>query len=92
MVHVHASYMIPNFSVVAPHRILSPLDGIPADAAWIFRGRVRGSGLGDISPDMRRRSVCSIWVLTEGLFREVNFEVQSRTIEIPITFTRNRYQ
>ena len=35
-------------------------------------------GLVDISPDMRRRSVCSIWVLTEGLCLEVNFEVQLR--------------
>ena len=39
---------------------------------------VRGPGLGDLSPDMRRRSVCSIWVLTEGLCLEVNFEVQLR--------------
>ena len=64
------------YQVVAPHRILSPLDGLPAEAAWVFG--VRGPGLGDISPDMRRRSVCSIWVLTEGLCLEVNFEVQSR--------------
>ena len=39
---------------------------------------VRGPGLGDISPDTRRRSVCSILVLTEGLCLEVNFEVQFR--------------
>ena len=38
MVHVHASDMIPSFAVVAPHRILSPLDGLPTDAAWIFGG------------------------------------------------------
>ena len=25
-------------AVVAHHRILSPLDGLPADAAWIFGG------------------------------------------------------
>ena len=31
MVHVHASDMIPGFAVVAPHRILSLLDGLPAD-------------------------------------------------------------
>ena len=39
---------------------------------------VRGPWLGDISPDMRRRSVCNIWVLTEGLWLEVNLEVQLR--------------
>ena len=58
MAHVHARNMVPSFTVVAPHRILSPLDGLSADTVGIFGGT--GPWLGDISPDMRRRSVCSI--------------------------------
>ena len=30
--------MVPTFTVVAPHRMVSPLDGLSADAAWIFGG------------------------------------------------------
>ena len=55
MAHAHACYVVPCFAVVAPHRILSKLDGLPADAAWIFGGT--GPGLGDISPDTKRRSM-----------------------------------
>ena len=38
MVHVHASDVTPIVAVVAPHRILSLLGGLPADTAWIFGG------------------------------------------------------
>ena len=38
MAHVHARNMVPSFTVVAPHRILSPLDGLSADTAGIFGG------------------------------------------------------